>query len=349
MLIRQNVPLAPLTTLGVGGPARHFAEARSEPEVIEAVEFAHSRVMPLFVLGAGSNLVVADAGFPGLVLKIGISGVSRSAGPEGSVVVTAAAGHDWDALVEQSVEAGFAGLECLSGIPGTVGGTPVQNVGAYGQEVSQTIEQVRVLDLQSLAIANLSNSECGFGYRSSIFNTSARGRYIVLSVSFALGPNGKPTLQYHDLQSFFAAPSTEPTLGEVRSAVREIRHRKAMLIVPGEEDAHSAGSFFKNPIVPQLFVDGLAARLALRGWQLPSYPAAVGFRKVSAAWLVEHAGFAKGYARGRVGISRKHALAIVNRGGATAAEIVALKDEIQTRVFEEFGIRLEPEPVFVGF
>ncbi len=349
MLMREQLPLAPLTTLGVGGPARYFAAAQSEAEVVEAVEFARSREVPLLVLGGGSNLVVADAGFAGLVLKIAIDEVSQRATDDDRVIFTAGAGCDWDALVERAVAANCAGLECLSGIPGTVGGTPIQNVGAYGQEVSQTIEQVRVLDLRSMRVATLSNRDCGFAYRASIFNTSERGRYIVLAVSFALRAGGKPALRYPDLQKFFATQSTEPTLREVRSAVREIRHRKAMLIVAGEEDARSAGSFFKNPILPQVFVDGLAARVALRGLQLPSFPAHEGFRKISAAWLVEHAGFAKGYTRGRAAISRKHALAIVNRGGATAAEIIALKDEIQGRVFSEFGVQLEPEAIFVGF
>ena len=181
MLIRENVPLAPFTTLGVGGPARYLAEARSEAEVIEAVEFARTRHLPLFVLGGGSNLVVADAGFFGLVLKIGIANVSRFTAPHGGVVFNAGAGMDWDTLVAQTVEANCAGLECLSGIPGTVGGTPVQNVGAYGQEVSETIREVRVLDLRSMEIRTLSNAECGFAYRSSIFNTTERDRYIILA------------------------------------------------------------------------------------------------------------------------------------------------------------------------
>jgi UDP-N-acetylmuramate dehydrogenase len=350
MLIREKVPLAPLTTFGVGGPARYFVEAGSEAAVIEAVEFARSRQLPLFVLGGGSNLVVADAGFPGLVLKIAITGVSQRETTSGNVIFTAAAGVEWDTLVRNTVAADCAGLECLSGIPGTVGGTPIQNVGAYGQDVSQTIEQVRVLDLPSFETKTLSNADCSFGYRSSIFNASERGRrLIILSVSFALRPGGEPALHYPELKVFICSSGREPSLQVVRDAVREIRHRKAMLIVPGDEDARSAGSFFKNPVLSQLSADALWARVALRGWQLPSYPAQHGFRKVSAAWLVEHAGFAKGYTRGRAAISRKHALAIVNRGGATAAEIIALKDEIQGRVFTEFGIQLEAEPVFVGF
>ena len=349
MLIRENVPLAPLTTLGVGGPARYFIEARSEAEVLEAVEFARSRALPLFLLGGGSNIVVADAGFAGLVLKVSITDVAQREGSGGTALFVAGAGCDWDGFVERTVEAGCAGLECLSGIPGTAGGTPIQNVGAYGQEVSETIAEVRALDLRSRRIETLSNRECGFAYRSSVFNTSERGRYIIVSVSFALRPGGKPSLRYPDVQRFFAGGTKEPSLSEVRAAVREIRHRKAMLIVPGEEDARSAGSFFKNPIVQQSLVDELSTRLASEGFQLPNFPAGDGFRKLPAAWLVEHAGFTKGYTRGRAAISRKHALAIVNRGGATAADIIALKDEIRARIFEEFGIRLEPEPVFVGF
>src|SRR5271167_3092392 len=349
MLIREQVPLAPLTTLGVGGPARYFVEACSEGEVVEAVEFARSWQLPLFVLGGGSNLVVADAGFAGLVVKVGITGLSWSTLSERIVLFTACAGMDWDALVAEAVEANRGGLECLSGIPGTVGGTPVQNVGAYGQEVSETIREVRALDLRSMQTKMLSNADCGFHYRSSIFNTTERERYVILQVSFALREGATPGISYPDLQKFFAGHADEPTLAEVRAAVREIRHRKAMLIVPGDDDARSAGSFFKNPVVTQAFFEELTSRLESRSLQLPSYSAAEGFRKLPAAWLVEHAGFAKGYAKGAAGISRKHALAIVNRGGATAAEILALKDEIQGRVHDKFGIQLVPEPVFVGF
>jgi UDP-N-acetylmuramate dehydrogenase len=349
MLIRENVALAPLTTLGVGGPARFFVEALTEAEVIEAVEFARSRQLPLFVLGGGSNLVVADSGFGGLVLQVGIAEVSRSTASNGTVTFAAGAGFDWDALVAQTVDAGCAGLECLSGIPGTVGGTPVQNVGAYGQDVAETIQEVRALDLQSLEIKTLSNADCDFSYRASLFNTTERGRYIILRVSFAVRPGGKPSLRYADLQKFCADRAAEPSLADVRAAVREIRHGKAMLIVPGEEDARSAGSFFKNPVVSQKVFEDLSARLESRGVQLLNYPAGDGFRKLPAAWLVENAGFAKGYLKGAAGISRRHALAIINRGGATAGDIIALKNEIQSRVQAEFGIELQPEPVFVGF
>lgn len=349
MMIREQVPLAPLTTLGVGGPARYFIEASTESEVREGAEFAQSRQLPLFILGGGSNLVVSDAGFDGLVLKIALGGTEQIESGGDEVVFRAEAGEDWDGFVALTVQAGCAGIECLSGIPGTVGGTPVQNVGAYGQEVSATIRAVEALDLRTLGTTILPNSDCGFGYRSSRFNTTERGRYVILRVSFALHRGGRPSLRYADLQRYFADHPDEPSLTEVRSAVRAIRQSKAMLIVPEDEDARSAGSFFKNPTVPVAEFEALAERLGSLGLQLPSYPAADGLRKLPAAWLVEHAGFAKGYSSGAAGISRRHTLAIVNRGGATASDILALKDEIQRRVRNEFGIELQPEPVFVGF
>lgn len=348
MMLREQVPLAPLTTLGVGGPARYFVEADTEVDIREALQFAAGRQLPPFVIGGGSNLLVADAGFDGLVLKIKLRGIERIA--EGSdITYQVAAGEDWDALVARSVEDNCAGIECLSGIPGLVGATPVQNVGAYGQDVAETIREVVALDRQTTEVLTLPAAECGFGYRSSIFNTSAREHYIILRASFRLRHGDSPTLRYADLRKRFGASTAQPSLKEVREAVREIRHGKAMLLVPGEDDARSAGSFFKNPVVTQRDCDELAGQLKSRGLDLPSYPADGDLRKLSAAWLVEHAGFTKGYTRGAAGISRRHALAVVNRGGATAEEIIALKDEIQARVLGEFGIVLQPEPVFLGF
>jgi UDP-N-acetylmuramate dehydrogenase len=349
MMISERVPLAPLTTLGVGGPARYFAEACTESDVRQAVEYAQSRDLPLFVLGGGSNLLVSDRGFDGLVLKICLRGIELTPGADDTVIFSVAAGEEWDGFVVRAVEENCAGIECLSGIPGSVGGTPVQNVGAYGQEVSETVREVTALDRQSLQLRTFTNAECGFGYRSSIFNTTERDRYIILRVSYSLRRGGKPAMRYADLQKAFPDVSYSPTLSDVRTAVREIRRRKAMLIVPGDDDARSAGSFFKNPIVPQHQFEVIEAQLRARGLVLPNYPAGEGFRKLPAAWLVEHTGFAKGYTRGAAGISRRHTLAIVNRGGATAADIVALKDEIQSRVLSEFGIQLQPEPVFLGF
>jgi UDP-N-acetylmuramate dehydrogenase len=338
--ILENIPLAPLTTLQVGGPARYFVEARTEDDVCRTVAYARERNLPLFVLGGGSNLLIADSGWPGLVLKIAITSIEQR-GP----VFSASAGEDWDAFVARTVAAGCAGVECLSGIPGSVGGTPVQNVGAYGQEVSGTIAEVRVLDTVSGAVRSLDNAECGFSYRTSIFNSRERGRYIVLRVTFALAPGGKPRLEYADLKKYFAGRNA-PTLAEIREAVRSIRRSKAMLIVPGDDDCRSAGSFFKNPVLTRTQYDRL---LETTGAALPSFPAPDGNIKVAAAWLVEHAGFPKGFTRGPAGISRKHALAIINRGGARAAEIAALAAEIQHRVAENFGVHLEAEPVYVGF
>ena len=348
MDIQENVPLAPLTTFQVGGPARYFVEAQSEAAVRGAVEHARSRSLPLFVLGGGSNLVVADSGFPGLVLKIALTGVTETR-QNGKVVFEVAAGEDWDSFVARAVAGECAGIECLSGIPGTVGGTPVQNVGAYGQEVKDTITSVRVLELGSGELKELSNAECGFRYRGTMFNTTARGRYIVLRVSFTLPSGGKPYLAYADLKNYFAGRKDPPTLSETREAVRRIRLSKAMLIVPGDDDCRSAGSFFKNPVVSQEKCAEVEAAAARLGQTLPKWPAEGNRVKIPAAWLVEHAGFPKGFTRGPVGISRKHALAIVNRGTAKAADIVALKDEVQKRVIGEFGIELIPEPVFVGF
>jgi UDP-N-acetylmuramate dehydrogenase len=344
MQIKQHVPLAPLTTFRVGGPACYFAEACSEEDVRVAVAEAHSRGWPLFVLGGGSNLVISDAGWPGLVLKICLTGITERR-QDSRALFEIAAGEDWDGFVARTVAQNCAGIECLSGIPGTVGGTPVQNVGAYGQEVSDSITRVRVLDVASGEVRELENADSGFAYRTSIFGNQERGRYIVLRVSFALTPGGAPRIEYADLKNYFAGRRETPTLAETRDAVCAIRLSKAMLIVPGDDDSRSAGSFFKNPLLTKAELEQLQARTG----PVPCFPARDGRTKVAAAWLVEHAGFKKGWTRGPVAISRKHALAIVNRGGATAADIVSLKKEIQERVFEEFGIHLQPEPVFVGF
>lgn len=348
MLIQQNVPLAPFTTFKVGGPAQYFLEAKTIAEVGEAVEFARARELPLFVLGGGSNLVVSDAGWPGVVIKVGIPGIEEIS-QNGQSRFEVGAGEEWDRFVARAVARNCAGVECLSGIPGSVGGTPVQNVGAYGQEVADTIESVLTLDLKDGQMHDLCGEACQFNYRTSIFNTTERGRYIILRVTYALTPGGEPLVHYADLQKHFAGWGKTPTLADVREAVRRIRASKAMLITPGDEDCRSAGSFFKNPVLSREQYQELTKQAASKGLQVPSHPALEAQRKVSAAWLVEHSGFSKGYSSGRVGISRKHALAIVNRGEATAADILALKEHIQQRVEDIWGIRLEPEPVFVGF
>jgi UDP-N-acetylmuramate dehydrogenase len=347
MLVQENIPLAPLTTLKVGGPARYFVEAKTVEDVRDAVDYARSRTLPLFVLGGGSNLVISDRGWPGLVLKIAITGINHEG--HRPVRFEVGAGEDWDQFVAVTIQHHCGGIECLSGIPGSVGGTPVQNVGAYGQEVAQTIDSIQVLDLQDGKERELFQDDCGFKYRTSIFNTSERGRYIILRVNYFLTYGAAPHLAYSDLQKYFAGRSTAPTLAETREAVLQIRASKAMLIVPGDEDSRSAGSFFKNPVLSDAHYEELNRRATARALQIPSYPALEAQKKISAAWLVEHSGFAKGYGNGAVGISRKHALAIVNRGSARAADVIALQDEIQHRVQQTWGIKLEPEPVLVGF
>jgi len=360
MTIQENVPLAPLTTLQVGGAARYFAELKREDEAHKAVEFAKTRGLPLFVLGGGSNLVIADSGWPGLVLRIAVGGITTPSANDtasNAVLFSVGAGVEWDDFVAQAVTQNCAGVECLSGIPGSVGGTPVQNVGAYGQEVAETIESVRVFDLKEDRIVVLPKPACGFRYRSSVFNTTERGRYIILRVNYRLKRGGAASLKYADLQKYFAESpperKTPPSLAEVREAVRSIRRSKGMLIVRGDDDCRSAGSFFKNPVLSEAEFKELTARAASKGLEIPSYPARSQDKdarhKVSAAWVVEHSGFSKGYVAGEAGISRKHALALVNIGDAKATDIVGLKDEIQRGVQAAWGILLEPEPVFVGF
>ncbi len=348
MNIRENVPLAPLTTLGVGGHARFFVRAENSEDLQAAIRFAETRELPLFVLGGGSNVVISDRGWPGLVLQIGISGITQQDAQD-KIRFVVGAGENWDSFVEHCVSSNCAGVECLSGIPGSVGGTPIQNVGAYGQEVSETIVSVLTFDRAENRAHELSAAECGFGYRTSIFNTTQRERYIVLQVSYELESGGGPALRYADLQKYFAGRDGTPSLLEVREAVRKIRANKGMLISPGDPDSRSAGSFFKNPVLSEAQFREVVCRAQERSLQVPAYPALAQRHKISAAWLVENSGFAKGYVKGRAGISSKHALALINRGGTTATEITALKDEIQRRVKAAWGINLEPEPVFVGF
>lgn len=345
--ILENIPLAPYTTLKVGGPARYFVEARGEAEVLDALSYANDRSLKVFVLGGGSNLVVSDVGWPGLALRISISGIT-TAEQDGRRLFTAGAGEDWDRLVAYSVERKCGGIECMSGIPGTVGGTPVQNVGAYGQEVGETITSVRVIDRSTGKVHEMSNAECGFAYRRSLFNSSAQDRYIVTQVSYALTPGAAPRIEYADLKRHFASGAA-PTISDVRNAVRSIRASKGMLIAADDDDTRSAGSFFKNPIISAAEYERIAALPPSQAQAPPRFTAPDGQVKVSAAWLVERSGFQKGYTEGRVGISRKHSLAIVNRGGATAAEVVRFKERVQEGVLKTFGIQLQPEPVFVGF
>jgi UDP-N-acetylmuramate dehydrogenase len=352
MLVEENKLLAPYTTFRIGGPARWFITAKCEAQVIEATDWAREKGVKLFVLGGGSNLLVSETGFEGLVLHIGLLGVQVESTPDesGGVSYQVAAGEDWDAFVERAVEDGCAGVECLAGIPGTVGGTPVQNVGAYGQEVAPVIQCVRAFDLERRLFVEFSAADCGFSYRRSRFNTTDRGRHVVTRVDYRLVRGGAPTLQYADLKRVLAG-GAEPTLSDVAATVRQIRRSKGMLLEESQPDSRSAGSFFKNPIVSERQVEQIAATA---GKQPPRFPAGAGSEnagrvKIPAAWLIEQAGFAKGYALGAAGISTLHTLALVNRGGAKARDILALAEQIGSQVAMRFGISLEMEPVLVGF
>lgn len=343
--LQENVPLAPLTTLSVGGSARYFVRAESEDDVADAVRFSRDNGLELFVLGGGSNVLISDMGFDGMVLQITIRGIMSEPPAIAAGLtqhLTVAAGEDWDAFVSDCVDHDLAGIECLSGIPGFVGGTPVQNVGAYGQEVSETISSVRCLDRTTDKIVALANADCGFTYRSSIFNSTHRDRYIVLGVTFMLSPGGRPKVVYKDLVEHF--DGRQPSLAETRDAVLAIRRSKSMVIDAADPNSKSAGSFFKNPVVERGRFDEIYSQYD----RMPAFD----FEdkvKIPAAWLIENSGFHKGFALGNAGISTKHTLALINRGGASAADLLELEGRIQHAVEEKFGIRLEPEPVFVGF
>ena len=330
--------LSELTTLRLGGPAREYVEAHDEAAIIAAVRAA---APPLLVLAGGSNVVVADAGFDGTVVHVRSRGVQRD-----GARVTVAAGEPWDGFVALCVASGLAGVEALSGIPGSTGATPIQNVGAYGQEVAQTIAGVRVLDRETDEVLDLAPRECAFGYRSSRFKY--RDRWVVLSVTFALRESalGEP-VRYAELASALGVePGGRAPLPDVREAVLALRRGKGMVVDPADPDSASAGSFFTNPILSPGEFERLAARVAPE--RPPAWPEADGRVKTSAAWLIGRAGYERGDGAGRAGISSKHRLALVNRGGATTGELLALAREIRDGVRERLGVELHPEPVLVG-
>jgi UDP-N-acetylmuramate dehydrogenase len=345
---QSNVPLAPFSTMGVGGPARWYVEARDEDAVRSALEWAERRGVPVRVLGGGSNLVIADAGVDGLVLRVAIRGVSAREADR-AIELTAAAGEPWDDVVRLTVERGWAGLECLSGIPGLVGATPIQNVGAYGQEVSETVAAVRVLDRATRTVAMLDPAACGFAYRDSAFKSRTPDRYVVLAVTYRLRPSGAPTVRYADVERHLAERGIDQAgLADVRKAVIEIRRAKSMVLDPDDPNRRSCGSFFVNPIVSRAEADRIAAVSGAE--TMPRWPEPGGQRvKLAAAWLVERAGFARGHADGAAGISTRHTLAIVAREGARAADVVRVAHRVRDAVRARFGVDLAPEPVFWGF
>ncbi|HEX9079394.1 MAG TPA: UDP-N-acetylmuramate dehydrogenase [Desulfuromonadaceae bacterium] len=346
--IGENVPLAGFTTFGVGGAAHRFAEVTTPEEAAQALAFAREQRLPLFVLGGGSNVLVSDGGFPGLVILNRIKGFSVSP-DNGAVLVTAGGGEDWQEFTDRCVAQGWQGVECLTGIPGTVGAAPVQNIGAYGQEAGQTIERVEALETATGRIIRLENEQCRFGYRLSIFNTGEAGRYLITGVTFRLAPGCAPLIAYRELAERLAAKSA-PTLGDVRDTVLSIREGKGLLIREGFEQFKSAGSFFKNPVVTKAEYERIARLVEEAGgfanWAWPMEDGAV---KLSAACLIQCAGFSRGHRQGSVGISPRHTLIMVNYGGASAGELITFAAKIRDRVFERFGVPLSPEVRLIGF
>ncbi|MQA84412.1 MAG: UDP-N-acetylmuramate dehydrogenase [Streptosporangiales bacterium] len=341
--VRERVTLAPYTTLRLGGPARRFVEATSADEVVAAVTRADRAGEPVLVLGGGSNVVVADEGYPGTVVRVATRGVSVSRTEDG-VLVRAQSGEEWEPFVARCVAEGLVGVECLSGIPGLLGATPIQNVGAYGQEISDTLVAVRVLDRRTGEVVTLNAAQCGFTYRSSVFKGS--DRYVVLEVTLALGRGqlGSP-IRYAELARVLGVEVGERVpLADARNAVFALRRSKGMVLDPADPDTRSVGSFFVNPVL----TPERAAELERRAPGFPRFGERGGRVKVPAAWLIERAGFGKGYAKGRARISTKHTLALTNPDSATTAELVALAREVRAGVRDRFGVELTSEPVLVG-
>jgi UDP-N-acetylmuramate dehydrogenase len=341
--LSESVELAPLTTLGVGGLARWFLDAPDVGALREGLAWAKARGVSVRILGGGSNVVVSDAGFDGLVLRTAFRGcVFRDAGND--VLLTANAGEPWDELVRDSVERGLQGLECLSGIPGWAGATPIQNVGAYGQDVSESIEAVEVLDRTTLESSSLSAADCAFSYRDSRFKSGEPDRFVVVSVRFRLHRGRAPAVRYAELTRHLAeSGAARPGLADVREAVLLLRGRKSMLYDTNDENGRSCGSFFTNPVVTD--ETARAIEEATRDAAMPRYPQPDGRVKLAAGWLIERAGFEKGFSAGRVGLSTKHALAIVCHDGARATDVLALAETVRSGVRERFGVELVPEPV----
>lgn len=334
--------LAAHTTLRVGGPADRLVVATTERELIDTVAHCDERGEPVLVLGGGSNLLVSDEGFRGTVVRVATTGINADVSTCGGAALRVAAGEDWDGFVAHAVAQEWIGVEMLSGIPGSVGATPIQNVGAYGSDVSQSITSVRTWDRQSRTQRTFPATDCGFGYRTSRFKREP-GRYLVLEVGFqfALGSLGTP-VAYPELASRLdTVPGKRVEASRVRDAVLAIRRAKGMVLDDSDHDSWSAGSFFTNPILDPDEAAGLPA-------EAPRFPDADGRVKTSAAWLIQHAGFAKGHGSGEARLSTKHVLALTNRGAATAADLVALATEVRDGVEERFGIRLVPEVNLVG-
>lgn len=347
---RSSVPLAECTSIGLGGLAKSFAVCGSVREIRKALTYAREQHLPVHVLGGGTNVIFSDEGFPGLVIRIALRGISVFAGSP--YTVRAAAGEVWDDFVKLCIEYNLPGVECLSGIPGLVGATPIQNVGAYGQEVGQKITRVTALDRTTLELVEFEGVNCWFGYRKSRFKAEDADRYIITEVSFGLTPDERPVVHYLELQHALDQRGVSIDPGKagllaIRDAVLTLRKKKSMLLDPQDPNARSVGSFFVNPILTKDQYTTLQKRWTDAGHSdaIPSFGAPEGI-KVPAAWLVEHSGYPKGFRRDGVGVSPNHALALVNYGGTTH-ELLMLADDIRRAVEREFGIRLQLEPVIV--
>jgi UDP-N-acetylmuramate dehydrogenase len=348
--IKQTIPLAPLTTIHLGGNAKEYIACESDEDIVAALSYAKEKNMRAHVLGGGSNTIFSDNGFDGLVIHIQTKGITTT--NEGdSVLLAARAGEDWDNVVQYAISRNLTGIECLSGIPGSCGGTPFQNVGAYGQEVAQTIAFVDAIDRTTQKPVRFTNEECAFNYRTSRFKEGDRDKYVITSVSFRLIPNGTPAIRYgelHDALGDSIEPGSEG-LARIRTTVLGLRKKKSMLVDPADPNSISCGSFFTNPILP---ATQLAEIQKNTSEEIPSYEAGtdkegIALVKLSAAWLVEHAGFTKGTIQGNVGISQNHSLAVINKGGTTE-ELLSFAKEIQSTVQEKFNITLALEPLVIA-
>ena len=350
LAITELVPLAPLTTFGLGGAARFLVDIADASEVAPALAWASEKNLPTFILGGGSNLVVADEGFPGLVLRMRTAG-RRWREQGGELRVEVEAGETWDDLVADAIHHDAAGIECLSGIPGSAGAAPVQNIGAYGQEVATVLRRVRVLDRGSRQVREIEPGACGFGYRDSMWKREP-DRSVILSITLGLGKGGKPAIRYAELASALAG-AERPSLAQARQTVLALRRKKSMVLDDADANRHSAGSFFTNPTVPAAIADDVASRALATGLagaieDVPRFPLADGRVKLSAGWLIERSGLAKGFRMGPVGISSQHALALVHHGGGSTADLVRLAAHVHKTVLDRFGVSLVPEPVFLG-
>jgi UDP-N-acetylmuramate dehydrogenase len=351
LTISRHVPLSPFTTLQLGGPAEYFVHAADRPTLIEVLRWARASSHAVSVLGGGSNLVVADRGVSGLVVHMATRGLEIVRFDD-HALVTAQAGESFQGLVDCVLAENFSGLECLTGIPGLVGATPIQNVGAYGQEVSDTIEAVEVLDRADFSTRWLAAKDCGFGYRNSQFKRVPE-RYVVLAVRYRLAIDGAPKLAYPELVRALDVRHARPSLREVADVVWALRAGKSMVLNPADDNGRSAGSFFTNPIVSSaeaahVCCHAVAAGMANSVEEVPCYDAGAGAKKLAAGWLIERAGVHKGLRMGAVGVSSRHALSLVHHGGGSTAELLALAAEIQQRVQRVFGIELQIEPVRWG-